>query len=65
MVNAYLHKVFHGLPDALAAKAHLFSTFFMTRLLGSQTYSRSLRETSGQLLDKVHYMNVRRYAAAQ
>ena len=59
VVNTYLAKVASLLPPQLQDRTHLFTTFFITKLLGP--IEPELQSSVAQLMQSIQYMNVRRY----
>ena len=59
-MNAHLAKVHSMLPAHLRDRTHLFTTFFMSKLLG--TDERNLKSSVAELMQGLQYMNVQRCA---
>lgn len=59
VVNTLLGMAHAALPAEQRQRRYLFSTFFLTKLLGAQPPAHGA--SIGTLLRHVHYMNVRRW----
>ena len=57
-MNAHLAKVVSMLPLHLQTRTHLFTTFFITKLLGADELD--LDSSIQQLMQRLQYVNVQR-----